>query len=237
MKRTSESNAVRPVIAVIAIVIVLIVGALVYRRDHGSARPVPVFKTQVDRGLSPENQIVMQKKIDDQKALIAETEKNGPRDISQYLILGNFQYGIGDLAEAAKTYRVILQALPNDAPSLQNLGQVQSEAGDYAGAEISWRASLKSEPDAGYYLRIADLIDQHVPERRGDIGALLEDAIRSVGQTQNLVYRLGQWYEQQGKFTEALSHYGVAYQLSGQDPSIKQTMDEVQEKISALQAK
>ena len=37
---------------------------------------------------------------------------------------------------------------------------------------------------------------------------------------------LGNWYRAEGMYDEAISHYKVAYQLSGQKASIKEVLDE-----------
>ena len=225
-----------PIIAA-CVFVILIVGALVYRRDHVLSTPSNSFKTIVDRGQSAAEQAADQKKIDDQLALIAQTEKNGTRDISQYLTLGNLYYGAGDLAEAEQAYQNILDTNPNDAPALENLGQAQLESGNYGGAELSWTAALHSSPtDTGYDIRLANLIDQYDPTHEATIGPLLESAISSNGQTPDLLYRLGQWYEKNGQYAEAMSQYQVAYELADKDPSIEQTINELQQKMVAAQA-
>ncbi len=226
-----------PAVLAACLAVIVLIGFLLYRRSHPAAPPAASpFKTMVDRGLSDADKAMLQKKIDDQLAAIDATEKSGKHDITQYLLLGNLYYEIGDLAKSEDAYQAILKTNPNDAPSLENLGQDQLESGDYAGAELSWEAAMKSEPDEDYFIRIADLIDQHLPNQRASIGPLLDNAVATLGQTSGLLYRLGEWYEENGQYEEAMSHYQVAYQLSGKDASIKQTMDALQAKIS-LQGK
>lgn len=189
------------------------------------------IRTIVDRGLTPEVETQFEERLTAQLAEIKSVESAGKRDVSLYLALGNTYYSLGRLGEAVDAYRNILSTNPNDPPALQNLGQAQLEQGDLAGAEDNWRKALRVEPDEGFFLRLATLIaDQTPPRPIEDERILLESSVSTLGQTPSLLYRLGQWYERQGRLEEAISHYKVSLQLQGEDPALAQAIKDLEEK-------
>ncbi len=212
--------------SVIALVILLaLAGFVIAERQHGG-KPRHVLRETVDRGLSPDMKKQFETKLEETLAEIKKTESAGGRDISQYLVLGNAYYSLGRLGEAASAYRTILSTNPNDAPSLQNLGQAELEMGDEAGAEDSWSRSLRIDQNEDYYIRLANVIDTYAPRRPEDVRKTLENGITAIGQTYGLLYRLAQWYEKQGEWDSAASHYEVAQQLAG-DKSLQKKIEEM----------
>lgn len=189
--------------------------------------------SQVERGLSEEEKQSLRDRISTMETQVNDNEANGARDISVILSLGNLYYELGELEVAASWYRNILTTNPADAPALENLGQVLSEAGDYAGAEQSWRAALDIEAYEPIYLALADLIDQRFPERTAQVQGILEVGIANLGQTPGLLIRLAQWYESQGMLDEAISHYEVARQLAPKDERIVEEISRLKQERSA----
>lgn len=156
---------------------------------------------------------------------VSQNEAGGTRDIGVILSLGNLYYQIGDLETAAKWYRNILATNPQDAPALENLAQTQLEMEDWAGAEASLRAAANVSAYEPTYLKLADVIEQHFPERTGDVQTVLETGIANLGQTSGLLSRLARWYEAQGMLDEAISHYQVAHQIDPDDQAIEDELD------------
>jgi len=220
-------------------VIIAVVGGLWAEQSwkYAHANPTPVapdnLVLHVDRGLKPEDLATLQAKIEAQKADIAADTAAGKPDITKVLFLGNLYYEVGDLENAALTYRSILKDHPKDTPSFENLAQVQIEEGDYAGAEQSLRAAVDISAYEPTYLKLVDLIDEHFPARRQEIKGLLETAIGNLGQTPGLLARLAKWYADQGKIDEAISHYEVAHQLDPQDATITQALLDLRAKKAA----
>jgi tetratricopeptide (TPR) repeat protein len=220
-----------------AAVIVVVVGGLMFERSwrlthSGTATPQNLV-LHVDRGLSPADKAALQARIDAEVAAIAADDKAGTPDLTKVLLLGNYYYEIGDLDNAAKTYRSILATHPKDTPSYENLGQVQLEEGDYAGAEASWKAAVDISPYEPTYLKLVDLIDKHFPDQNASIETILESAIGNLGQTPGLLTRLGDWYAEKGNLQEAISHYEVAHQLAPDDTSIAATLTSLRAKLAA----
>lgn len=204
-----------------AVAVVLAVGGAWFLRDRGFITPGPQLVTRVDRGISAEDMVLFDERIGKQEAMVAE----GERDITEILVLGNLYYSVGDLTKAAASYRDILSSHPNDAAAHENLGQTLIEMGDYPGAELELRAAANVSAYEPTYLKLADLIAEHFPERQREIQGILEAAIGNLGQTPGLLTRLGKWYADNGRLEEAISHYEVAHQLAPDDNAIEQEIE------------
>jgi len=187
----------------------------------------------VDRGISEEQLQTFHDRIVEFEITVKDNETNGARDISAILSLGNLYYQIGDLETAAKWYREILRTNPKDGAALENLAQAQIEMGDWEGADASLRAAVNVSAYEPSYIKLADLIDEHFPERRDEIQVILETAIANLGQTPGLLSRLGRWYADRGMLDEAISHYQVAHQIDPDDQAIENTLDELRKARSA----
>ncbi len=190
----------------------------------------PVLVTTVERGMEPDVRATFEERLAVQKQLVEDNEAAGTRDLTAILVLGNMYYGLGELEISTNWYRDILRTNPNDPPALENLGQAQLEMGDYAGAEASWRAAVNISAYEVTYLKLADLIDEHFPERTAEVQTILETAIGNLGQTTGLLTRLGRWYASQGMYDEAISHYQVASVLDPEDDSIIEMLAELKKK-------
>lgn len=226
----------RSALAVAALVVAVF--AFLTLQNHGNVTPTPtpvntpVLVTFVDRNLDPDVKAEFELKIQTLEAAM-NSDSQAAADVGQMLQLANLKYAYGDLAGSKEWYEKILALHPEDDAANENLGQTLLEMGDYAGAESHWREALKTNQSETTYIRIADLIAEHFPDRQAEIQPFLEDAIATIGQTPGLLVRLGQWYEANGQYDEALSHYHVAKQLSPDDSSIDQLISEAQ----AAQAK
>lgn len=216
------------------LLLIVILGILFAQRPKKTAMQEtepPVLTEWVDRGLSQEMAQDYEKRIGELEQLL-QTDEQAAKDISQILILGNLKYGYGDLVGAKETYEKILSTHPADAPAHENLGQTLQEMGDYKGAEQHWIAAIASSPYVPTYLKLADLWDTHFPEKHVQIQSLLEDAIATLGQNPNLLIRLGNWYQQEGDYERAISHYEVAFKIDptniGLQTLIEETRNEAQ---------
>jgi len=225
-------------IAAAVLVILILVGFWIFRAIPASApnqtgTDVPGNQSIVDRGMSDEQEQMFRDKIAEFEATAAKNEAEGTRDIGVILQLGNLYYTVGDLEIAASWYQNILNTNPEDAPALENFGQVQFEMGNFAAAETSWRKAVDSAANEQIYIKLADLIEDHFPERNADIQFILETAIANNGQTVGLLVRLGQWYADREMYDEAISHYQVAKQL---DPGSQGITAEI-ESLKRLRSK
>lgn len=217
-----------------AIVVIVAVGAFWYQ-DYLRYKPAePVaevteseFLTMVDRGLTDEVKANLEQTITELEASIAE--QGDEPDVHDLLLLGNAYYTYGQLAEAKDAYARILLQNPNDVPALENLGTTLYDMEDYYGAEEAWIAATELGGSEGHVLRLADLIEDHIPEHRELIGEMLKVAIEEFGQTPGLLARLGEWYFDRGDYTRAVSHYEVAIDLDPDNEVLSERLLEIRD--------
>ncbi|PJA47384.1 hypothetical protein CO172_01720 [Candidatus Uhrbacteria bacterium CG_4_9_14_3_um_filter_36_7] len=230
------SSKKQPIFFVIALVILVVIGLVWnFERKQPDSTLVDIeLTTWVDRGLTKEAQENLEKRRSDLENSMAYDETIA-NDISKMLTLGNLYYSLGDLASAKQWYESILSDYPNDAPAHENLGQTLKEMGDFKGAESHWNQAIVLNPYDLTYIKLADLIEEYFPDRRKEIQILLEEAIASLGQTRSLLIRLGNWYETQGDYERAISHYKVALQMDPENESLRELIKETENKAKNTQ--
>ncbi len=217
-------------------IVVLVFGALFLKNPTAQEDAAPlVLRERVDRGITPEAQVVFDarfKELQDQQAVLAQS---GERDISLLLKIGNYYYQIGELKLAADAYRDILTSHPSDGAALENLGQTLLEMGDYPGALESWQRALSAVPSETTLVRIVDLINDHNPNLRPRIGPILEEGIKNFGQKYDFLIRLGDWYAKQEDYSRAVSHYEVALQLN-ENGEARKILEDYRQKLREQEA-
>lgn len=216
-----------PYILAAAVLVIVVLGPIAWQKWYGN-HVVPSggggegeFLMEVDRGIRPEDQPIFDARLATIQKNIAETEAAGKRDIHLYLQLGVAYYEVGKLGLATEQFLNILNTNPEDAPALENLGQARLEMKDYKGAEGYWRRAIAASPREDTYVRLANLLDDNFTGRDQEVRILLEQAVSALGQSTNLMIRLGNWYRDQGQLDEAISHYEVALTIAGGNKSIE----------------
>jgi tetratricopeptide (TPR) repeat protein len=240
MKAKKGLKHQKAILTAVAAFILILIGFFAWRQSaawkDGGSFLGPQYLERVDRGMSAEDRAKFDGQILEMQATIEKQIQENKRDVSYILALGNLYYTIGELKLAEEQYRDILSTLPNDAPALENLGQVQLEKGDYEGAEESWLKAVSASPYELTYLRLADLIRERIPEHKDRLKPLLENAVANLGQTYALMIRLGDWYAADGQYDRAVSHYEVALQLEPDSPDARQQLEEYRAKWREQQA-
>lgn len=226
----------KTIITILSLVIVVGVGGFWLYESSSSSRVPETAKESisdvVDRGLQPEDQARLQAEADALLAEITTAEAEGNRDLTKRLELGNRYYELGQLTLANEQYQNILSTNPQDTPSMQNMGQSLLEMGAYADAADIWVESLNLVADEAIYLKLVDLIDEHLPSRVAKIPEILETAIGNLGQTSALMKRLGIWYLDQKRYPEAISHLEIASKLDPSDEGITELLQQARKAYS-----
>lgn len=223
-------------IVTLCIALVGIFSILLFRSPSTKIPPSQVLTEKVDRGLKPADEQVFRTKLDELLAQRAKNEAEGKRNVNLFLRLGVQYYILGEVANAAQSYRDILVTNPTDAAALENLGQALVEMGDYVGALEAWQRAATSEPTEATYVNMADLMRDHLPELDAQIPLVLEHGIATLGQKYGFLLRLGDWYAAHGDYARAVSHYEVALQLSKNDEAAK-TLEIYRQKAREEEAK
>lgn len=195
----------------------------------------PTIVERVDRGLKVEDEQMFRTKLDELLLEQAGNEAEGKQDANLFLRLGVQYYVLGEVANAADSYRKILVTNPSDAPALENLGQALYEMGDYVGALEAWQRAATADPTEQTYVRMADLIRDHLPELNSRIPLVMEHGIATLGQKYGFLIRLGDWYASQSDFQRAVSHYEVAVQLN-QNSEAANILEEYRQKLREQEA-
>lgn len=224
-------SKLRGYLVLIAIVIIVVVGAFWYQ-DYVKYQPVEEetateFLTYLDRGLSGEAEEKYALIIAELENTIAE--QGDTPNIGDLLQLGNAYYAIGELGKAKDTYARILIQSPSDVPALENLGTTLYAMQDYYGAEEAWVAATELSGSEMHILRLMDLINDHIPEHKDRIKPMLELAVEQLGQSPGLLTALGEWYFEQGDYDRAISHYQVALTLNPDSDAIQKRLLEIQQ--------
>ncbi len=225
-----QFSKIRGYLVLIALIVIVAVGSFWYQdylkyKNEQDIEVESEFITYVDRGIAEEFQPIFDQKIAELEAVIEE--QGADPNIGDLLRLANAYYEVGELAKAKDTYAKILIQNPDDVPALENLGTTLYEMKDYYGAEEAWVAATELAGSEYHIIRLADLIDEHIPEHRDRVGPMLELAIAEIGQTPALLARLGEWYFDQGNYERAVSHYQVAISLAPDDEGLKVRLEEI----------
>lgn len=198
-----------------AVVVILVVVAAIFifrpeaNRYGGNNEELRMF---IDKGLSEEARAEFDLRIATLKASIDASEEFNAHD---HLLLGNLYYQVGELGLAKAAYEAILERTPDDVGALENLGVTLELMRDYEGAARSWTRALSLSGSVTTVIRLVDVIENNLPQQYDRVDDVLELAIQSLGQDEQLNGRLAKWYFENGMYEQAQSHYTVAETLSG----------------------
>lgn len=200
------------VTAIVVVLLIVLVSFFVFRTEANKYTTDPEIRTYIDKGLSPEAQAEFDLRIATLKASIEASDEFSAYD---HLLLGNLYYQTGELALAKQTYEENLAHNPDDVGALENLGVTLEQMRDYEGAARAWTRSLSLSGNVGTVINLINVIEEHLPAQYDRIDDVLELAIKSLGQEEQLNARLGKWLFENGRYAEAQSQFEVAETLSG----------------------
>ncbi len=211
----------------IIILILFLAGLFEYRQIQKSkTNQTPQFKTAIDRNLKPEDQKRLQEKITEILTKIGNDRQI--EDLESWIELANYRSILGDLASAEETLKIALELNSLNYVAWGNLASVREERGDLGGAEDAYRKAIDLMPIAVFYVKYTDFLKNNFfPERIDDYESLLKIAVARFGQLPEFIGALAIFYEEQGRFEEALSHYRV---LLPENPERQKDINRVEEK-------
>lgn len=156
-------------------------------------------------------------------AIAARIDADEEIDSDLYGSLAYDSYTIGDLVTARETYEIILNNNPMYYVGWNAYANVLSAMGDDANAESAYRQALTLAPDvADYYLDLAMFIDARYADRDDEVRAILEQGVAVLGQKQQFMSALAEWYLAHGDCTRAIAHYKVVQTLN---PAVAEQID------------
>ena len=97
---------------------------------------------------------------------------------------------------------------------------------DWHASEQAYLRVQEHSPEKGLYRKLERLYRGGLKEERFDaIERLYQEAIAQHGQTAEFVTRLALWYEDTGRYEEALDHLEIAGQLNPDDEGIQKDLE------------
>lgn len=164
-------------------------------------------------------------------AIEAKHAANEDVDNGLYESLAYDAYTLGDLVTARETYETLLNLNPLYYVGWNSYGNVLAAMGDNAKAESAYRQALTLAPDVkDYYLDLAKFITRAYPDRSEEVRTILESGVTALGQTQEFMSALAEWYLAHGDCERAIAHYKVVATLN---PAVA---EDVEVKIAAARA-
>ena len=184
--------------------------------------------------MTDEIRTTIETRITAAKAGIAAAEQAGEKvDLDQYMIISDYSLVLGDLVAAREAMEEVLKENQGNPVAFNNYGYILERMGDYEGAEENYRKAIAiSSPYEEYYRDLIVLIDEHFPERSGEIEPLLKEAVNAVGQTSWFMVELGRYYQSVDDCERAIAHYKVAITLEPDSQSIADEFTSVKAECS-----
>ncbi len=153
-----------------------------------------------------------------------------PGDQAARVRLGDVQYQLGNLSQAAEIYDQVLASEPNSAAALYGLGRVASQQGDHETAIERFEAALELQPAAnsihhplGMAFRQQGDLEQarsHLALNRGGrlrIEDPLMDELGSLLQSSQMYFDAGVDAMRRGDYESALRSFSIARDLKPDD--------------------
>lgn len=154
------------------------------------------------------------------------------KDLNSWIDLGITYYTLGRLEEARETFRTVIEINPINYVSWGDLADTLSEMNDLPGAEAAYRQAIELVDHPVYYEKFAAFLQQHYPERKQSYENLLLAAVQKTGQQPEFIARLTEFYEKEGRLSEAKSHLELLIQLDPENDTAKDDLKRVMDKIA-----
>lgn len=146
--------------------------------------------------------------------------------IAQKVSEGRVAQSQGNMQEARQAAEIALEMLKGISFNYENLDWRQVAEGDaklliddFSGAEKSYRQAMIAAPNSpGAYLRLADLLSQL--DRKTDLQKHLEIAVSKFPREQEMLTRLGTFYNQQGEEIKAIESFARAFKNNKEDHTL-----------------
>lgn len=228
----------KPILILAAIVILIGLGSwygLSGRNSGGNADDLVMF---IDRSIPPEQQARLTADIARMRSEIGERlgDKKSMEDLERWISIGSLSYVLGNLREARAALREAVDLNPANYVAWGNLGDVLTEMGDLDGAREAFRKTVELSNLSIYILKYADFLRAKFPNDVDEYERVLLGAVAARGQEQDLIARLADFYMEQKRYAEAISHYEVLVQITEGDLNVRRDLLDAQRKFAESQA-
>ena len=138
-----------------------------------------------------------------QFVLAVDQSQNNPDDLFERAQAAE---EVGDVAEAERLYRILMNSDPTDASAPFNLGNVLRADGRYVEAEAALRAATRVDPTfADAWYNLSDLLDEQV--RVEAAIECLRTALRVAPDYADAMFNLALLLQRTNQYTEAANYW------------------------------
>gem|GEM_PF-6665561 len=218
----------KKIIIILIIVVIAGGGVWYFLRGKSVIAPRDKYPATIDRHLKPDDQ----KRIEGQIADLVK-QIGGKRDVAEldlWITLGNYRDIIGDLAGAEAAFTTGTELNAASYVLWANVAGVREERGNITGAEGAYRKAIDLQSNPSIIVKYADFLYNHFSDRTDDYEKVLQNGVSQFGQLPEFIGALAQFYETQGRYDEAISHYRV---LVPENPAVKTDIARVEREKEA----
>lgn len=192
----------------------------------------------VDRGVPPEQQARITADIARMSSEIGDRigDKKSTEDLDRWIGIGSLYYVLGNLREARAALREAVELNPVNYVAWGNLGDVLTEMGDQSGARADYQKAVELSNLSVYILKYADFLRAKFPDDPDEYERLLLGAVAVRGQEQDFIARLADFYMEQERYAEAVSHYEVLVQITKGDLNVRRDLLDAERKLAESQS-
>lgn len=221
----------------ILIVVVLGAGAWWYFGSNNRAGDPAGLIMFVDRNIPPEQQARLTADIARMRSEIGDRlgDKKSMEDLERWIGIGSLSYVLGNLREARAALLEAADLNPANYVAWGNLGDVLTEMGDLPGARGAYQKAVELSNLSIYILKYADFLVAKFPSDPDEYERVLLGAVAARGQEQDFIARLADFYMEQERYAEAVSHYEVLVQITGGDVGVRRDLLDAQRKLAESQ--
>lgn len=158
-----------------------------------------------------------------QAAIAAQTSAGEEVSSDLYESLAYDAYVLGDLATARLGYEHMLNENSLYYVAWDGYAKVLDAMGDYPNAEHAFLQAIEMGKAEQYYIDYVNFLQHRFPERDEDVKITLEQAVVALGQTQQFMVYLGDWYADHGDCDRAFAHYRVAETIN---PAARESIEQ-----------
>ena len=206
------------VIGISILVVLVLAGYGLYTQWPRLTNPYYGLTTHIDVQMDDATRTLIQQRIATAEASLAAQEKSGGEiDEKLYLTIAENEKMLGDLVASRKMYDKSISLNDKAYVVWNSYAKLLEMMKDLPAAETAFKKAIDLLKIEGNYRDYVEFLQQHYPDRRTEIKALLDEAFTAFGQTPWTMVALGDWFFETGECDQGKAHYDVAKTLSPAD--------------------
>lgn len=225
------------------VLLLIIVAAIIVAGWYAVRRPstnedLQGLLTFVDRQIPPEHQVRLTTDIARMREEIGDRvgEAKSMEDLDRWINIGNLYFVLGNLREARAALREAVDLNPVNYVAWGNLGDTLAEIGDLEGAREAYKKAIEFSNLTVYLLKYADFLRAKFPDDHAEYERVLLGAVAARGQQPEFISRLADFYMEQGRYQDAVTHYEVLLNLTQGDVQVQRDLAAARKKLAEEQA-